>query len=486
MLDVWQVLPSPKVILFLPLSSPPSTIKKVSVITPYHGMHSDSALNWSLFDTILQFPLSKRAYRTLWNKMDSTSPPPYTIEDPNSTSITRSASEQMLLDLGPYQQTNDRFYISGAAYFAMRPSTTASYGDVLHYHMNFCPGAASDQIPFPQPHQNLQERDVNSQDWAAFVNHLVINYEAVGEKEGEDTKAFKDEKTQAAPSLGGVESKRNNSEYGCLQEVTNEWNEGFFIPRGLKIMLTVHNDVSLNKSENSWRSVPLRSQGKDRKSLGKSLHKAITQGDMSLIQLLLEAGADVNARPNCGKPSLTCAVQQGNPTLVRMLLKKGANLEATAPAGPTALYEAVTRGESELVALLLSGGANANAKPPGAEPALYNAASRGRLDLVKMLLDSGADVDGNPPGGTTAFYVAAKKQDLSLMRLLLKGRADVERKPPGGAPALYHAVSSRNREVAKLLIECGANIHATPPGGISALNCAVSQGDHDLVRLMLG
>ena len=419
--------------------------------------------------------------------MDNILPPPYAVDDPSSISSTQTFTEEAAINSAPKQAsrpTHDRFHISGAAYFAMHPPASAYHGDVMHYNMVFWPGATPDEIPFPQPHRNMQERDVDSQDWAAFVSHLRANLDAAEGDQMEDMAPSQDKKRQDAASRD-VASGRKSLDYDCLQEVMNEWNEGFFLPRGLKVLLTVQNGVSNDKVDDPWISVPLRSRVKDRKSLGKALHTAISRKDTALIQSLLKAGADVNARPLCGTPSLTCAVKQGDSALVQMLLEKGPDLEATAPAGPTALYEAVTRGESEQVALLLGSGANANAKPPGAEPALYRAASRGRLDLVKLLLDGGADVDGTPPGGTTAFYIAAEKDDLALMRLLLKGKANVEEKPPGGASALHRAVTSGNREVVKLLLENGADVDAAPPGGKSALNHAVSRGDHDLVRLLL-
>lgn len=420
--------------------------------------------------------------------MDDTPPPPYAIDDPSSlpraSQFIRDAEKDSTYHQG-LRRTPHQLYISGAAYFAMRPPIPVKHVGIMHYYMVFWSGAALDEIPFPQPVRNMRERDVDSQDWAAFVNHLLCNYDVMGERRTEDKKPFRDEKIQdgSLPPDDASESKFLEQDY--LQEVINEWNEAFFIPRGLKIVLTVHASVSSTTFDNSWKWVPFQNEEKDRKSLGKALHKAISRKDMALIKLLLDAGADVDARPMCGTPSLTCAVKQGNSTLVQMLLEKGPDLEATAPAAPTALYEAVTKGESELVALLLRGGANVNAKPPGGEPALYRAASRRSLDIVRLLLDGGADVDGTPPGGTTALYNAAKNNDLPLMRLLLDGKANVETRPPGGAPALHRAVSSGKRDVVKLLLEHGANINARPPGGDSALEHAVSQGDNDLVRLLL-
>lgn len=421
--------------------------------------------------------------------MDDTSPPPYAIDDPSSPPRAPQFTRDADKDAAHHQRlrrTSDRLYVSGAPYFVMRPPKPAKHVGIMHYYMVFWPGATLDQIPFPQPVRNMWERDVDNQDWATFVNHLLSNYDANGGRQTEDTMPFRDEKSQdgSLPQDKSPESKFPEQDY--LQEVITEWNEAFFIPRGLKIVLAVHASVPSTIFDNSWKWVPFQSEEKDRKNLGKALHKAISRRDMALTKLLLDAGADVNARPMCGIPSLTCAVKQGNSALVQMLLEKGPDLEATAPAAPTALYEAVTKGESELVALLLRGGANANAKPPGGEPALYRAASRGRLDMVKLLLDGGAGVDGTPPGGTTALYNAAKNNNLPLMRLLLEGKANVETRPPGGAPALHRAVSSGNCDVVKLLLEHGANINARPPGGDSALEHAVSRGDLELVRLLLG
>jgi ankyrin repeat protein len=432
-------------------------------------------------------------------KMDDIPPPPpYTIHDPTSIRLGQSPAHHGEINSvlsQREQRVHDRLYLSGAAYFAMRPSTPRNLVDVLHYHMVFWPGATPDRIPFPQPDRNMRQRDVDDQDWAAFIIHLISNHDAIQQTQAQGMNLFRGKSGQEEPSPTHNPTESMSLEQDCLQEVTTEWNKGFFIPRGLKIMLRIQAGppamkdfygMSHEGADSPWNSVPFRYQANDRKSLGKALHKAISKNDMVLTCLLLEAGADVNARPMCAPSALSVAIKLGNSAVVHMLLEKGPDLEVTAPAGPTPLYEAVTKGDSESVALLLGCGANANAKPPGAQPALYSAASSGRLDILNLLLEAGANVDGTPPGGASALYQAAEKKDLPLMRLLLNGKANIENKPPGGAPALYRAVSNRNRDVVKLLLEYGANVDAKTPGGDSAVHLATSRGDYDLARMLLG
>jgi len=87
------------------------------------------------------------------------------------------------------------------------------------------------------------------------------------------------------------------------------------------------------------------------------LSNAAAQGDLELVQQLLEAGADVNNTDSWGHTPLISACWAGHKDIVQVLLERGADVKATTPRGWTALRFATTLGHPELVEFLKAAGA---------------------------------------------------------------------------------------------------------------------------------
>ena len=68
--------------------------------------------------------------------------------------------------------------------------------------------------------------------------------------------------------------------------------------------------------------------------------------------MLLEAGADANARQGGGFTALQAAAQNGDPEMARDLLDHGADPTAATDDGRTALSIAEEQGHEEVAALL--------------------------------------------------------------------------------------------------------------------------------------
>ncbi|OAR01801.1 hypothetical protein LLEC1_07687 [Akanthomyces lecanii] len=111
-----------------------------------------------------------------------------------------------------------------------------------------------------------------------------------------------------------------------------------------------------------------------------------------VVELLLDAGADVNAppAPTKGYTALQGAVGKDNVRLVKLLLSRGANVNGPASPehGATALQRAVLIGSMPIFVLLVQQGAdvNAPASSVGGRTALEAAAENGRLDMAFILL----------------------------------------------------------------------------------------------------
>ena len=133
----------------------------------------------------------------------------------------------------------------------------------------------------------------------------------------------------------------------------------------------------------------------DQKSLNLALCEVAGQGYERAVRLLLEKGADVDARGEgeLDAPALAVAARVGHEQIVRLLLENGANINATGYDGP-ALVGASGNGHEEVVRLLLGKGANINASGGNKDTALDSARRNGHKQVMHLLLEYGAQPHG--------------------------------------------------------------------------------------------
>jgi len=79
-----------------------------------------------------------------------------------------------------------------------------------------------------------------------------------------------------------------------------------------------------------------------------ALHGGVARRDVEIVKMLLEAGADPNARQERGFVPLHDAAANGHAALVELLLKHGARADAKTDDGKTARDMATERGHKEL------------------------------------------------------------------------------------------------------------------------------------------
>ncbi len=133
-------------------------------------------------------------------------------------------------------------------------------------------------------------------------------------------------------------------------------------------------------------------------------------GGAERVAGLLEGGLDPNMRSRIGETLLHEAVRSGNLELVKILVEKGANVNATTPWGATPLMVAAQsedRRAAEIARYLIRRDARISAKDRrfGRTPLMW-AYMRGNQETAHLLIQHGADEDAVDKAGKTARHYA--------------------------------------------------------------------------------
>lgn len=224
-----------------------------------------------------------------------------------------------------------------------------------------------------------------------------------------------------------------------------------------------------------------------------ALHWAVYNNDAVLVDRLLAAGANPNARNDYNSTPLAEAAVVGNPTVIGKLLKAGADVEAANADGQTALMVVARSSNLEAAQLLLKAGAQVNAREAWrGQTALMWAAAQSQPEMVRLLIKHGADVNARsrlthferqvtaeprmqqrPPGGFTPLLYAARSGCLACARELVRGGADINTPDPEGITPLIMADLNFSFDVAAFLVKEGAQLNVWDTWGRSPLYAVV-------------
>ncbi|XP_075567759.1 2-5A-dependent ribonuclease isoform X2 [Pelecanus crispus] len=109
----------------------------------------------------------------------------------------------------------------------------------------------------------------------------------------------------------------------------------------------------MEPTAHSQQEAPTPSRTEAAEDLALKLNAAVRDRNMKDVLKLLEKGADVNSKAECGWTPLQSAVQADEEDLVRLLLDKGACPHARKDNGGTAFTEAAIAGNVKILELFL-------------------------------------------------------------------------------------------------------------------------------------
>ena len=288
---------------------------------------------------------------------------------------------------------------------------------------------------------------------------------------------------------------------------------------------------------------------------------AVLENHPDMVKLLLTRGAEINAHTKVTRPKgeyvparaggasgtgiirqralptadggmtpLLFAVRDGNVDMIRLLLDHGADLGQSSGNHTSPLLIALLNGLVGVATELLERGADPNAADDYHRAALFAAIDlrnfnhdkygdlptdgRDPLPLIKALLQKGANpnlrTDTVPVhglmqfdaswvnfDGQTPFVRAALSGDIEVMRLLLASGADPNIGTTQGTTALMAAAGinwipgqtfshseAEYLEAVKLCLERGADVNAANSLGLTAMHGAANRGWESIIQIL--
>ncbi|MGB7522410.1 MAG: ankyrin repeat domain-containing protein [Spirulinaceae cyanobacterium] len=220
---------------------------------------------------------------------------------------------------------------------------------------------------------------------------------------------------------------------------------------------------------------------------GSVLIDASVTGNIDIVSMLLEAGADVNLVPkrNTDEPSaLMLAAQEGHFEVVKVLVEAGADINMLRDGPDYALLSAASNGHEDIFNFLypltapelrsealeiLPEGIKMREIEENADPLVCDLTNaivmNDDISKVKKLLKEGININGFDDLGLTPLNVAVLKESKEIVQLLLKFGADPNQgnADDGKTPLMSCAIGVWCKEtlsICSLLLEAGANVNA--------------------------
>ena len=221
-----------------------------------------------------------------------------------------------------------------------------------------------------------------------------------------------------------------------------------------------------------------------------SLRIAVTKNDKchpEVVQMLNDAGADIEAKDEQGRSPLLLACELGQLDALKMLVEAGAAVCATDSLGDACLILAASFGQTDIVRYLVGlKEVDVNYQGGNNDTALHTAVDEGHHDVVEVLIDAGAHIDAKNSEACTPLYVACDDEKLAIVKMLVKAGADVCVADNAGTTCLMSAAANGQTEIVRYLVGLpDVDVNNTGNGDRTALHYASRHKHTDVVSVLL-
>ena len=145
-------------------------------------------------------------------------------------------------------------------------------------------------------------------------------------------------------------------------------------------------------------------------SQDKDLHMAILDNDIDTVKSLLRINRElVNDKESKLKwTPLHLASALGHEEIITLLIDNGADLNAKDEDGKTPLFYASSKGHKEIVEILINHGADVNAMDKNNNNVLFQTVFSGHYDVVNILIKNGADIKHKNKFDETLLHIISR------------------------------------------------------------------------------
>ncbi|MEO7717595.1 MAG: ankyrin repeat domain-containing protein [Capsulimonas sp.] len=181
------------------------------------------------------------------------------------------------------------------------------------------------------------------------------------------------------------------------------------------------------------------------------LHEAAQVGNKELVRTLIDNGADVHMRDDKGNTALHYGVsadqRQNVVPITEMLISAGADVNAFNLQKSTPLLEALILGGDDAVAMLLVAGAQWDVQDSAGNTVIHLAAISRQLQNLQWFYDAGVDLNAQNNRGETALHMVCHRGMLGAVKLLCGLGADLSIADKSQMTPLHRAMDMSRSEV---------------------------------------
>ena len=237
------------------------------------------------------------------------------------------------------------------------------------------------------------------------------------------------------------------------------------------------------------------------------LYTAVEAGNLTEVNRLLAAGADVNLGDSNGVTPLHRAAARGNEAIVQALLDRSANPNPQDTLCMTPLHTAAIAHHTTIIQLLVQRGASKTITDVyGRTPQALVQQSVNQLTQAFGRLSTQADKqEEEAEKGSSSSYttmatprqpavvrrgmsllsIAVIQDDLSSAQLLIDNKKDVNEQDPEENTPLHYAVQQGTPEMVTLLRRNGARADIKNKQGYTPEDMALKRQDWNIIRALL-
>ena len=221
-----------------------------------------------------------------------------------------------------------------------------------------------------------------------------------------------------------------------------------------------------------------------------ALIKACNKGNVDVMNVLLRAGADLNIADANGNTVLYHAAEGDNSTeILEILITHGADVNAKNKKNQTTLMITLKTEDIDAINVLLRGGADPNIADTKGHHAVHSKRSPEILQILithhQISISHGADVNVKDIKNRTALVRACEEEKIDAINVLLRAGADPNIADANGNTMLHHAAEKNSEEILEILIKHGADVNAKNNENQTTLMITLQKANIDAFSVLL-